>query len=234
MRFRSPLLGVVFLTLLNASPCLAVTSDVLIPSDNASISTSAKTVVAPPANTLTTPSQGGAATATPPADTSSKEAAEKPITKIVKIPYVEGVVTPTNPGIMPLAMKISLDDRAKWIAALSALANSQLGLTPDQVANNCMTSITGKIFSTKGVTPFEITQGTAEVRYGGTLSSVMMNVSALCKANSIKEGAGLVFQVGDRYRVTLLTGACGGPEKQASQLSLSYGGIATLKCAYTP
>jgi hypothetical protein len=130
-----------------------------------------------------------------------------PQPQIVKLPAMP-IMPPTTTAAMPNNVSVNID--GKWGASTLKHVSDQLGIPADKVSSTCQISLTGILMTDKGGAPFNANMSThAVVNYGGKIKSLMAVPMAFCnRAFPVPSNKGPIFQVGDKYFLSLGSGIC--------------------------
>jgi hypothetical protein len=153
-------------------------------------------------------------------------------TQIIHQPDTSSYLT-DNPGNKPYKMTLSISNRSIFGAGDVAAITKKLGLTQSQITSNCVLSLRGLMMTDKdsilidgGTTPQAIAY------YDGAIHHYVITAAALCTADHLPPGIGLVTEEGDRFFVPLQAINCPPPTRQSAQLIITYNGSGSSQCVY--
>lgn len=155
-----------------------------------------------------TPSTLSDVPATPPSPGSTPAVVALPgmATMVVKMP--DPTEAEKNAASLPHSINISIN--SVWGPAFLKLVNNQLDIAEAQITSQCIISASGFIQTDKGMHMFDTrTTGTTVGKYDGKISGMTSVIRALCIPPSVlPEKKGTIFQVDDKYAVTLSAVHC--------------------------
>jgi len=153
-------------------------------------------------------------------------------TQVVHQPDMSNLVAQMNKGAAN-ALTISISGRSIFGAKDITAINTKLGLSASQIPANCILTTRGMIQTDKGAYfVYGPPSPQVSVHYDGIITLYLITGHALCKAGQLPPGVGLIQETGNRYDVELQPIVCPAPNRQVSQLTVTYDGSGTSQCTY--
>jgi len=135
---------------------------------------------------------------------------------------------------LPYGLTIRMSGQSIFGANDVQQITQKLGLGHDQVASSCILTVRGLLQTDKGT--YIIDGGASPqvaLRYDGVIKNYLMSGNALCAADpNLPQGSGFLTEIGGRYSLPLQMINCPAPNRQASQLMITYDGGKSAQCVY--
>jgi len=154
-------------------------------------------------------------------------------TRVIEMPLPESIINSSDSD-WPNNLTLKIADKYVWGTFDTSTINSNLGIAPAQIPARCHLSASGIATGDEGYFAFDtgIAHSETPIRYAGAIKNITLQPRAVCDRIALPPNSGYVFQIGDKYTVSLGQVSCPPPPEKAKDLIFSYAGDGKGQCSY--